>query len=402
MSLQEAVRIAMRTVRANKLRSGLTMIGIVIGIAAVIVLVGLGEGVKSGFNKAFGGLATTILVTKIDGEAPGGGPPRPLKESDVTALRAAPTLGLVTPVLSGTGPLRRGTQEFDATIWGSTSEALTAYSRELALGAMFSAADEKRAAKVAVLGLDCVDELFGGNSAEALNSNIRIGRTTFSVIGIIKADGNFDDLALVPLSTARAYLLGGNDTVTTITAKAVSVDRVPAAVDEVTEILSARRHVRDRSRIDFKITSLQNQVDQINQFLRYLTLFIVAVAGISLLVGAVGVANIMLVSITERTREIGIRKALGASRGAVMKQFLIESAALAGIGGVLGIGFGVALVLVGERVLLKAVPNFGTPQVSVLAIGAAFAVSVVIGLLAGCYPAFRAARLRPIEALRYE
>jgi putative ABC transport system permease protein len=267
---------------------------------------------------------------------------------------------------------------------------------------MFTEADEKRAAKVVLLAPDSVDTLFGGDSAAAMNSKIRIGRTPFTVIGILKPDGNFDDIGLMPLSTARAYLLGGNDTITSIAAKAVSVNQVPAAVDQITKIMSSRREIRDRSKIDFKITALQNQVDQINQFLTSLTLFTVAVAGISLLVGAIGVANIMLVSVTERTQEIGIRKAIGARRSAIMQQFLIESAALAGIGGVIGILLGVALVLIGAEVMVTAVPNFGAPQVSAPAILVAFTISLAIGLLAGCYPAFRAARLHPIEALRYQ
>jgi putative ABC transport system permease protein len=406
MNLQEALRIAMRGLRSNKLRSGLTMVGIVIGIAAVIVLVGLGEGMKAGFNKTFGGLATAIIVAKIEGQVPGGGTPRALKDGDVAALgnpNGAPDLGIVTPLLSGSGIFRYGPgNEFNGTITGSTTDYLKVSNRELALGSMFTVADEKRAAKVVLLAPDSVDTLFGGDSVAAMNSKIRVGRSTFTVIGILKSDGNFDDIALMPLSTARAYLLGGNDTITSIAAKAASVDQVPAAADEVTKILSSRRNIRDPSKVDFKITTLRSQLDQINQFLTFLTLFIVAVAAISLLVGAIGVANIMLVSVTERTQEIGIRKAIGARRSAITKQFLIESAVLAGIGGAIGVMFGLALVLIGAQVMAKAVPNFGAPQVSAPVIAAAFAASLVIGLVAGCYPAFRAAKLHPIEALRYQ
>jgi putative ABC transport system permease protein len=406
MNLHEAFRMALLSLRTNKLRSGLTMVGIVIGVMAVIALVGLGEGVKAGFNKEFGAFATAIIVQKSDGEVPGGGSPRALKDGDVTALsnpRAAPDLSVVTPVLSGNGIFRHGPGlQFSGTVTGSTTDYLWTNNRELTAGSMFTEADQKHAAKVVVLGSELVADLYAGQPAPALNSKVRIGRMSFRVAGVLERNGRDDDIGLMPLNTARAYLLGGNDTITSIVGKAVSVDRVDAATDEITKIMSSRRNIRDPTKIDFKITALQSQLDQINQFLSYLTMFIVAVAAISLLVGAIGVANIMLVSVTERTHEIGIRKAIGARRGSIRKQFLIESATLAGVGGLIGVVLGVGLVLAGAQVIVRVLPNFGAPQVSAPAILAAFAVSLGTGLLAGCYPAFRAARLDPIEALRYQ
>jgi putative ABC transport system permease protein len=180
------------------------------------------------------------------------------------------------------------------------------------------------------------------------------------------------------------------------------VNQVNPALAQTTEILSERHHIREESKRDFEATALQNQLDQINQFLTFLTLFIIAVAAISLLVGGIGVANIMLVSVTERTREIGIRKAIGARRSAIMKQFLIESTVLAGVGGLFGIVFGVGITLTGAYVLPKVAPDFGTPEVSGVSIVVAIGVSLIIGLVAGGYPAMRASRLQPIEALRFQ
>jgi putative ABC transport system permease protein len=206
----------------------------------------------------------------------------------------------------------------------------------------------------------------------------------------------------MPLGAARAYLVGGNDTVNQIIVKATSTDTVPAALDEIYRVMDERHTIRDAASRDYTATAMRTLLEQGNQFLTYLTLFTVAVAAISLVVGGIGIANIMLVSVTERTREIGIRKAVGARRGAIVKQFLLESAMLAGIGGLIGIGVGVGVTVAGMIVLPQVAPKFGTPDISVPAVLVAFLVSLLIGLVAGGYPARRAASVRPIEALRYE
>jgi putative ABC transport system permease protein len=406
MNLKEALTIAMRSLRANKLRSGLTTVGIVIGVTAVIVLVGLGDGMKAGFNKSFGALATAIIVNKIEGSVPGAGAPRDLKDSDVTALQnktRAPAVAQVIPQQTGPGVFQFGPgNTFGGQITGSTIEYLDVSNRELERGQMFTSAEMRSNDKVTLVGPDVVKNLYGGNPDAAMGSDLKIGRSTFKVIGVLKSDGNFDDIALMPLTTARSYLLGGNNTITGMAVKAVDVNSVNAAVDQITKILSERHNIREKGKEDFKVTALQSQLDKINQFLGFLTLFIVAVAGISLIVGAIGVANIMLVSVTERTREIGIRKAIGARRSAIMKQFLIESTVLAGLGGVVGIVIGVSTVIAGAIIIPKLTPDFGAPMVSIPAVVVAFMVSLVIGLIAGGYPAWRASRLRPIEALRFQ
>jgi putative ABC transport system permease protein len=404
MNFTEALIIAWRALRSNRLRSALTMVGIVIGVTAVIVLVGLGDGMKAGFNKTFGALATAIIVQKAEGAVPGGGTPHDLKDGDLSALLSkAPAVASATPLLSGSGIIYNGPgTQYRGKIFGSTTDYLGVNNREVKVGRMFTTEEEHARAKVALLGPEVVTELFGGDPNAALDSTIRIGRYNFKVIGVMKTDGNFDDIALMPLGTARAYLLGGTDTITSIAAKATGVEQVDAAVDQVTKVLMERHNIKDPGKRDFSVTALQSQLEKISQFLMFLTLFTVAVAGISLIVGAIGVANIMLVSVTERTREIGIRKAIGARRSAIMMQFLSESTVLAGIGGIVGIVIGTAITIVGAIVIPRFAPNFGAPQVSFWAILIAFAVSLVIGVVAGGYPANRAAKLQPIEALRHQ
>jgi putative ABC transport system permease protein len=405
MNVAEAFTIAMRSLRANRLRSALTTLGIVIGVSAVIILVGLGNGIKAGFNTQFGALGNQIIVTKINGSVPGGGAAKELKDSDVTALRSrtnAPDIGNVTPVVGGTELISYNQRQFRAAVQGSTPDYLTVVNRDLVAGSMFSAEQARSNARVVVLGPNAIATLFDGDAGEAVGKTVRIGRGYFDVIGVVKANGQQDDAAIMPLGAARAFLIGGNDTVTQIIVQATTVNQVPQAQQQIFTVLDSRHNIKDPAKRDFQATALQSLLDQANQFLTFLTLFTVAVAAISLIVGGIGVANIMLVSVTERTREIGIRKAIGARRSAIMKQFLIESTMLAGIGGVVGILIGTAITLAAQAIIPKVAPDFGAPSVSVGAIALSFAVSLLIGLIAGGFPANRAARLQPIEALRYQ
>ncbi|MCU1651886.1 MAG: hypothetical protein JWQ60_3035 [Pseudonocardia sp.] len=405
MNLAEAFQIALRSLRSNRMRSALTTLGIVIGVSAVIVLVGLGNGIKAGFNEQFGALGNQIQVAKVNGSVPGGGAAKDLKDSDVTALRnpnVAPDIGAVTPVLGGSELIEVNQQQFRAAVQGSTADYLTVVDRELVAGSMFTAEQARSNARVVVLAPNAVATLFGGNAGEAIGKDVRISRSTFEVIGVVKGNGQQDDAAIMPLGAARAYLVGGNDTVTQIIVQAASVPQVPAALAEVNKVLDSRHSIRDPAKRDFNATALQSLLDQANQFLTFLTLFTVAVAAISLIVGGIGVANIMLVSVTERTREIGIRKAIGARSSAILKQFLIESTMLAAMGGIVGIVIGTAITIAASVIIPAVAPDFGAPTVSPWAIVISFGVSLLIGLIAGGFPANRAARLQPIEALRYQ
>uniref|UniRef100_UPI001CF6A9F3 ABC transporter permease n=1 Tax=Pseudonocardia sp. ICBG601 TaxID=2846759 RepID=UPI001CF6A9F3 len=251
-------------------------------------------------------------------------------------------------------------------------------------------------------GSNPVATLYNGNAGEAIGKQVRIGRTTFRVIGVLKSNGQGDDEAVMPLGAARSYLLGGGDVVQSITVRAASAASVDAAIADVQRVLDDRHNIRNPDDRDYNTLALRSLLDQVSTFTSVVTIFTAAVASISLLVGSIGVANIMLVTVTERTREIGIRKAIGARYRSILQQFLIESMILTGIGGLIGILIGVGLSVAASAVLPTLSPDFPAPSVSVGSVVIAFAVSVAIGLIAGGYPANRAARLRPIEALRYQ
>ena len=401
MNLVEALRIALRALRANRLRSVLTTTGIVIGVSAVIALVALGNGIKAGFTSQFSALTTQIQVTPSEGDRSA----KPLTDSDVDALgkpSEAPDVVSVTPVVTGSALLsQQGGQGYRISVTGTTAPYAQISNLDLVTGSFFDDQQERSKAKVVILGTRPVSELFGGDAGGAIGQRVRIGRGDFRVIGVAKPTRQ-DDVAYMPIGAARSYVLGGRDDVNIVIVNAASGATVPRALQQVNSVLDARHRITDPTARDFDAQAQQDIIDQASQFLTFLTLFTSAIAGISLIVGGIGVANIMLVSVTERTREIGIRKAIGATRRAVLQQFLLESTVLAGLGGLLGVLVGLGLSFTAGVVLPRAVPDFPVPSVSPGSVVLALSVSLVIGLVAGGYPANRAAKLRPIEALRYQ
>jgi putative ABC transport system permease protein len=399
VNLLEALRIALRALRANRLRSVLTTTGIIIGVSAVIVLVALGNGIQAGFNEQFASLTTQIQVTPVQDDRSA----QPLTDSDADALASralAPDVVSVTPVVRGSALLQQqGEPGYRTGITGTTATYAGVTGLELVTGSFFDEQQERD--KVVILGTRPVAELFAGDAGQAIGQKLRIGRTTFRVIGVAQPTQE-DDVAYMPIDAARSYVLGGDDDLDTMIVTTATGATIPAALEQVNAVLDDRHNITDSTERDFNAQAQQDFIDEASQFLTFLTLFTTAIAAISLIVGGIGVANIMLVSVTERTREIGIRKAIGATRRAILQQFLLESTVLAGLGGTLGVLVGLGITFVGGLVLPQTVDDFPAPVVSPGSVVLALSVSLVIGLVAGGYPANRAARLRPIDALRYQ
>ncbi|OZM79319.1 ABC transporter permease [Pseudonocardia sp. MH-G8] len=407
MTLRLALVMAWRGLRANRLRSLLTMLGIMIGVASVILLVALGNGTSARLNAQLEALGTNLIgVFQARGSVSEGGRSQPLTDRDVEALRdstEAPRIVTVTPVKQASAVLKGDYGTWRTSIVGSSQDYPVALNRTLDAGKFFTDSQVRTGARVVVLGPRPIQELFGGIPAAALGQQLRIGSQMFEVIGVLEPNGQQDDIAVMPITTTRTYLVGGgaDDQVDQLVVQASGQDAVPATMAKVNRVLMQAHRIDDPTQKDFEVRSNLDLLEQYGEVTAVFTLFLGAIAAISLLVGGIGVMNIMLVTVTERTREIGLRKAIGARRRTVLEQFLVESTVLSGIGGLVGVALGVGLCLLGQR-LGAALGDFAPPQLSIPSVILAFTVSLCIGLFFGAYPAKRAARLRPIEALRYE
>ena len=407
MSLREYLVIAVRGLRANRLRSLLTMLGIMIGVAAVILLVALGNGTSARLNAQIESLGTNLIgVFQGRGSVSEGGRSQPLTDRDVKALQEsseAPRIVSTTPVKQASAVLKSPYGMWRTSIVGSSQDYPAALNRTLDAGTFFTESQVRTGARVVVLGPRPVAELFGGIAAAALGQRIRVGSQLFEVIGVLEANGQQDDVAVMPITTVRTYLIdgGADDRVDQIVVQATGQEAVPATMAKVTRVLFASHRIHDPAQKDFEVRSNLDLLKQYSKVTAVFTLFLAAIAAIALLVGGIGVMNIMLVTVAERTHEIGLRKAIGARRKTILRQFLVESTVLSGVGGSAGVAVGVGLSLLGERVGADF-GDFAPPRLSIGSVILAFTVSLCIGLFFGAYPANRAARLRPIEALRYE
>ncbi|WP_028936984.1 ABC transporter permease [Pseudonocardia spinosispora] len=402
MGIGQALVLAAGSMRTGRLRCILTTAGIVIGVASVIVLVGLGNGVQTRFHDSFGGLSNSITVYK-SGTTDPVHQVESLRESDVHALRrdGGPAIAAVTPLRSGSAMVRYDSKVVRVSAAGTTPDYMTFRDKTLQVGRVFTEAENASKARVVVLGAMAVKYLFADDAQAAIGARVQIGRLRYEVVGTLVSTGDSaDNIALVPLSSARS-LFAGADTLSSIGIEAAGVEQVPGAMQRVTAILDGEHGITMPGARDYQASALANQVESVRGFIRVFTLFTLVIAGIALFVGALGLANIMLVTVTERTAEIGIRKAVGARRSAILTQFLIEAVVLAGLGGLLGVGVGIGLTLLGADLVPRHIPELGVPEVSLPAVLLAFGVSLVIGLASGGYPALRAARMHPMDALRH-
>lgn len=409
MTGAETLRIALAGIAANRLRSALTILGMTIGVASVIVLVAVGEGSKAEVQAQINALGSNVLLVQTQAGPGGPGGARfggggggfTLTTKDVTRLENefdAPDVKSASPVVTAQSPtlVAGSTSYAPATFVGTTPTYTQARDLDVAQGAMFTTKDVKDHARVAVVGPTVVESLFAGVSP--VGQTMRVDGASFTIVGVTAAKGSNgqqdqDDLVIAPL-TAVQDALTGYGALTQITVQATSAERLDAAQAEVESILTTTHDVTDASNPGFTVLNQGSVLAASSASTDVFTTLLGAVAAISLLVGGIGVMNIMLVSVTERTREIGIRKAIGARRGDVLRQFLTEAVLVSTFGGALGVAVGLAV----SRFEIAGV----APQVAAYSVALAFGASLLCGLFFGTYPASRAARLRPIQALRFE
>ncbi|MFT3876021.1 MAG: ABC transporter permease [Propioniciclava sp.] len=406
MSLWETLRISLDALFAHRVRSLLTTLGITIGIAAVTLSVGLAQGATTSVSDQIGSLGSNLLMVQPGGRPSSDGgamrvEPAPLTMADADALadRAiAPDIAGVAPVIQAGTELRVGDKVSSLSVEASTADWLSVRSRALAGGRFFDEAEYADAAPVLVLSTDAATELFG-DASDAVGRPVAVLGTTFTVTGVLDSDGGMMGMSegvVVPMTTYHERLSYGAEGLSAIYLQAASADRLSQAHQEAESLLLARRGIADARSADFTIISQQSLVDAMAEITTILTLLLGGIAAISLVVGGIGVMNIMLVSVSERFREIGLRKALGARRRTILMQFLIEAAVLALLGGIFGLLFSA-----GVAWLISSLAKFPVP-LSLPTVLLALGVSATIGLVAGVYPAARAARLAPIDALRRE
>jgi putative ABC transport system permease protein len=415
MSVLEALRLAWQGLLANRLRSGLTMLGILIGVGAVILLVAVGNGASVAVQNQVQALGSNIVyiypssAKGAGGVSQGFGSGSTLTIADVNALnnqQAAPHIVNAIPITQSAGNMTYQSQNWFAPLTGTTEQFPTVRSYTLAEGNFFTAQQVTESAKVVVIGKTVADNLFQGS--DPLGQQIKINRVSFTVIGVFTSKGsaglgNQDNIAVTPYTTVWTYLSGNRGkSISQVIIQAPDAGSVTAATQEATSILLNTHNIADPTQADFQTQSQQDILAAAGTITGTLTILLGAIAAISLVVGGIGIMNIMLVTVTERTREIGIRKAIGARRRDILLQFLIESMVLSGLGGLLGIGVGWLIAAQITSVKIGAVASLPQPIVSLPSVFLAFGVSVGIGLFFGIYPANRAAALHPIEALRYE
>jgi putative ABC transport system permease protein len=403
------LRIALRALLRNKMRSFLTTLGIIIGVSAVIAMVAIGEGAKAQVEKQFAAMGTSLLIvmpgTSSSGGARGGYGSQPtLTWDDLKAIqKEVPSVKMAAPVLRSSTQLASEDQNWSTSVQGTTPDYFTIRTWPAVSGSNITQSDVEGATKVIVLGQTVAQKLFGPTS-DPVGQSVRIKNTPFQVIGVLQAKGqsptgqDYDDGAFVPVTTFQAKIQGGLQKYLsgTIFISALSANETTRAQDAVTALLRDRHHIAQAVDDDFSIRNLAEIAGAQQEGTKTLTTLLASIAAVSLLVGGIGIMNIMLVSVTERTREIGVRMAVGAKPHHILAQFLVEALTLSVMGGLLGVVIGIG----GGTWLAArfAWPMLVRPDIVIISV----VFSALVGVGFGLYPARKASRLDPIEALRYE
>ncbi|HEY7971182.1 MAG TPA: ABC transporter permease [Candidatus Limnocylindrales bacterium] len=394
MNVFELLRLALSRLRTSRLRAALTMLGVIIGVASVVALVGVGQGTTSNITTRLASLGTNLLTISPTG----GSSAHPLTLDDSAAIAKVTGVAAVAPELQTSADVVVGTKTTTTSLVGTSAQYAQVRAYDVWQGSFLTDAAVDDGLRVAVLGATTASDL--GLDASAIGTNISVNGLPFRVIGILQPKGgssfnNPDDEVLVPLATIHKYFIGG-DTVRTIGVSVTSDDQMTQVTNDITALLRSRHELAATDNADFSVFNQTQLLDAASSITATLTLLLGGIASISLIVGGIGIMNIMLVSVRERTREIGIRKAVGARGRDILAQFLIEALTLSLLGGLIGIvvGFGVS-ALIGQ------IAGWGV-QLSFSTVAAAVLFSLAVGVVFGVWPARQAARLDPIQALRYE
>lgn len=395
MKFTQAVKMAVKSLRTNKMRSFLTILGIVIGISSVITLIGIGDGSKEAVTSAIEGMGTNLLTVSLTGSSA-----KPLTDEDLKTIQLSQAIADAVPDLTGTATAKDGTESYVTSVEGTLPGYENVRNIHAALGRFLTQDDNDNRYKVAVVGIEVLQNLYPDLSASQydtlIGKNLLLNGTNFEIVGILESKGTSsigsnDNRVIVPLSTAERFLKSTQ--VKTYYVEAKSSDQISIASSELNSFL-LQKYNSDSSQ--FRVLSQSELLQTSSSTVGSLTMMLAGIAAISLLVGGIGIMNIMLVSVIERTREIGIRKAIGAKRKDILTQFLIESIFISCLGGLTGVGLGLlAGVLIPLLSSQKMVISF--PVVML-----AFVFSAAVGIIFGFYPAAKASRLKPIDALNYE